>query len=134
MKAKYIIGLVIILVFAGWGITAFIETAVRYVPYDRAKVSERQVQVVGGIDFKSVVYDTEHGRMTFSIYEIDIPDEKIPDTLAIIYYGVVPGNFDQATSVMIRGKAAAEGFVAEQLLVKCPSKYQGMAPGESAGI
>ena len=44
----------------------------------------------------------------------------------VVYYGVVPGNFDQATSVLVRGKPEADGFVAEQLLVKCPSKYQGV--------
>jgi len=39
---------------------------------------------------------------------------------------VVPGNFDQATSVVLKGKPDNDGrFVAEQMLVKCPSKYQG---------
>ncbi|MFH2036524.1 MAG: cytochrome c maturation protein CcmE, partial [Candidatus Zixiibacteriota bacterium] len=43
----------------------------------------------------------------------------------VIYNGVVPGNFDQATSIVAVGKPGDEGFIADKLLVKCPSKYQG---------
>jgi cytochrome c-type biogenesis protein CcmE len=39
---------------------------------------------------------------------------------------VVPGNFEQATQVVVRGKQSSEGFIADKLLVKCPSKYQGL--------
>ena len=45
--------------------------------------------------------------------------------MKVIYSGIVPGNFDQATSVVLKGKSEGNTFVAEQILVKCPSKYQG---------
>jgi cytochrome c-type biogenesis protein CcmE len=38
---------------------------------------------------------------------------------------VKPGNFEQATSVVLKGKTEGDRFVADQMLVKCPSKYQG---------
>ena len=38
---------------------------------------------------------------------------------------MVPGNFDQATSVVAKGISNENEFVADKLLVKCPSKYQG---------
>ncbi|MCP4705350.1 MAG: cytochrome c maturation protein CcmE, partial [candidate division Zixibacteria bacterium] len=86
----------------------------------------RTVQVVGGIDFDNVNYDAENAELVFVIYDLEAEDPANPDRLKIIYEGVIPGNFDQATSVLVRGKPGPEGFVAEQLLVKCPSKYQGM--------
>jgi len=126
MKAKYIIGTVIILVFAAWGFSAFLETTVKYVSFAEAKESTRIVQVVGGIDFDSVNYDAEKSELTFTIFDLEAPDPSNPERMKIIYDGVVPGNFDQATSVLVRGKHGQDGFVADQLLVKCPSKYQGM--------
>ena len=126
MKAKYIIGTIIILVFTVWGFSAFLETTVRYVSFAEARMATRTVQVVGGIDFDNVEYDTENSELVFTIYDLEAPDPARPDRLKIIYNGVIPGNFDQATSVLVRGKPGPDGFVAEQLLVKCPSKYQGL--------
>ena len=132
MKAKYIIGTAIVLIFIVWGASAFLKTTVKYVSFDEAKQATRTVQVVGKIDFDDVTYDTDNNRLVFSIYELESESPAQSDRLRIVYYGVVPGNFDQATSVMIRGKPSSEGFVAEKLLVKCPSKYQGLN-GESQG-
>ena len=56
---------------------------------------------------------------------ISIEDEN-GDVMKVQFDGVRPGNFDQATSVVLKGKPNDEGaFVADQILVKCPSKYQG---------
>ena len=132
MKAKYIIGTVIVIVFIVWGASAFFKTTVKYVSFEEARAATRTVQVVGKIDFDDVSYDTDRNRLVFSIYELDSDTPAQSERMKIIYYGIVPGNFDQAASVMIRGKPGPEGFVAEKLLVKCPSKYQGLA-GESQG-
>jgi cytochrome c-type biogenesis protein CcmE len=125
MKAKFIIGGIIVIVFAIWGASAFLQTTVKYVSFDEARQADRTVQIVGGINFSSVIYDSEKNRLVFNIYDLETPEAHVPDQIEIIYYGVVPGNFEQATSVLVRGKPGSEGFVAEQLLVKCPSKYQG---------
>jgi cytochrome c-type biogenesis protein CcmE len=47
--------------------------------------------------------------------------------MPVIYRGVIPGNFDQATSIVAIGRYQGDHFEAEQLLVKCPSKYQAEA-------
>lgn len=126
MKAKYIIGTIIILVFAAWGFSAFLETTVKYVSFAEAREATRTVQIVGGIDFDNVNYDAENSELVFTIFDLEADDPADPERMKIIYDGVIPGNFDQATSVLIRGKPGSDGFVAEQLLVKCPSKYQGV--------
>jgi cytochrome c-type biogenesis protein CcmE len=49
------------------------------------------------------------------------------EVLPVEYRGVIPGNFDQATSIVAIGHYKDGTFAAEQLLVKCPSKYQAEA-------
>jgi len=126
MKAKYIVGGVIIAVFLVWGATAFINTTIQYVSLQEAAQSTRTVQVMGKIDFDRVNFNTDESRLEFEVYNAEADDMMSADRLPVIYYGVVPGNFDQATSVVLKGKPDNDGrFVAEQMLVKCPSKYQG---------
>jgi cytochrome c-type biogenesis protein CcmE len=105
---------------------SFMQTTVQYVEFETAAKTTRTVQVMGKIDFDVVEYDLDNQRLEFAIYD---PKAKAVDgarRLDVVYYGVVPGNFDQATSVVLKGKPDSTGmFVADQMLVKCPSKYQG---------
>ncbi len=126
MKTKIIIGLIIVLVFAVWGVTAFLDTTIKYVTFAEAKAAQKTVQVAGKIDFGSINYDNQKGCLTFTMIDMKNPDTLSAERMEIIYYGVVPSNFDHATSVLVRGKPSSDGFIAEQLLVKCPSKYQGL--------
>jgi cytochrome c-type biogenesis protein CcmE len=126
MKAKYIIGGIIIVAFLAWGASSFMKTTIQYVSLDEAAQAHRTVQVMGKIDFGAVKYDDQKSRLEFAIYDPDAADSLTARRLNVVYYGVVPGNFDQATSVVLKGKPGDEGaFVADQMLVKCPSKYQG---------
>ena len=46
--------------------------------------------------------------------------------MPVMYEGVKPGNFEEATEIVAIGSYRDGAFHAEQLLVKCPSKYQGV--------
>jgi cytochrome c-type biogenesis protein CcmE len=126
VKAKYIIGSIIVLAFMAWGVSAFFKTTVQYVSFADARTATRTVQVAGAVNQGNVSYDSDKEQLRFTIYEMDSTELSAPDSLIIVYHGVVPGNFDQATSVLVRGKAGDGVFRAEKLLVKCPSKYQGL--------
>jgi cytochrome c-type biogenesis protein CcmE len=125
VKAKYIIGSIIIVLFVVWGASAFLKTTVRYVSIEEARRATRVVQVMGKIDFDQVAYNSGASRLEFAIYDAQAPDKASAAHLKAVYYGVVPGNFEQATSVVLKGKSGGDVFVADQMLVKCPSKYQG---------
>lgn len=126
MNAKTIIGGVVILVFMVLGAFAFMKTTVRYVSIEQAQFSDETVQIMGKIDFDRVNYDAENTELHFAIYDVEAEDEATARRMPVVYGGVPPGNFDQATSVVLKGKSDGSGtFVAEQMLVKCPSKYQG---------
>ena len=125
MRAKYIIGGVVIVLFMVWGASAFFKTTIQYVSIDRAKKSDHMVQVMGKIDFDQVKYNADDSRLEFAIYDAEAESKVGATSMNVVYYGVVPGNFDQATSVVLKGQLDGDHFVASQMLVKCPSKYQG---------
>jgi cytochrome c-type biogenesis protein CcmE len=134
MKAKFIIGSIIILAAMAWGISSFMGSTVQYVSIAEARTADRSVQVLGKIDTDQVKYNTAESRLEFAIYDAEAADKAHAEHMKIIYYGTVPGNFDQATSVVCKGSNKEEGFVAEKLLVKCPSKYQGEGDAEYQDI
>ena len=125
MRIRFVIGGVVIALLIIWGAYAFLRTTVRYVPLEKALSAEHTIQVLGKIDRATVNYDAERSRLEFVIYDVDAEDEAAAERLSVVYHGSVPGNFDQATSVVLKGKGDNSVFVAEQMLVKCPSKYQG---------
>ena len=134
MKAKYIIGGIVIVLFVVWGASAFLKTTIQYVSIQEASRADRTVQVMGKIDFERVVYNADQSRLEFAIYDAEASDKATARSMNVVYYGVVPGNFDQATSVVLKGKADGDHFVADQMLVKCPSKYQGEGDQEYQDI
>jgi cytochrome c-type biogenesis protein CcmE len=125
MKAKYIIGVTIIVLFMVWGASAFFSSTVKYVSINEARNSQRTVQVMGKIDFEKVNYNASANRLEFTIYDAEAAEMAGASSMQILYNGVIPGNFDQAKSIVCKGKSDGNVFVADQLLVKCPSKYQG---------
>ncbi len=125
MNTRYIIGGLIVVVFIIWGAVAFMKTTIQYVSIAEAKTAIYNVQVIGKIDFDAVNYNTDESRLEFAIYDAESDEPNSAERMGVVYYGVVPGNFDQATSVVLIGKPEDSSFVADKMLVKCPSKYQG---------
>ncbi|HUU45472.1 MAG TPA: cytochrome c maturation protein CcmE [Acidobacteriota bacterium] len=124
MNKRYIIGIGIIVVCGVVAFSAFRGSLTPYVGFAEARQLDRPCQVMGAIDKENVRYDGQAGILYFTI----IDEEGA--TLPVAYRGVTPGNFDQATSVVCQGQYQQGAFTASQLLVKCPSKYQGL---EAAG-
>lgn len=118
MKPKYIIGLVIIvafIVFAGMNLK---KSLTPYVSLQDAKRTGAVVQVKG-----QRVPGTEEFNMESQIFHFEMTDEK-GEKFKVEYDGVKPSNFEQATEVVAIGRYNNGIFQAEQLLVKCPSKYE----------
>jgi cytochrome c-type biogenesis protein CcmE len=100
------------------------STSIKYVSLTDVAQSEGTVQVMGKIDFAAVRYDADNSRLIFDI--TDLEDQSSNRRLKVVYAGVVPGNFEQATSVVAKGQYRDGALQADELLVKCPSKYQGL--------
>jgi len=121
-KHLYLLGGVLLLGFAGFSLSSFKETLTPYVSYQEARAANRLVQVAGGLVKSSGRYDRVTGMLHFTLREAETHA-----ALPVRYKGVKPANFEDAISIVAIGRYDREDqeFVADQLLVKCPSKYQG---------
>ena len=116
----YMVGGVLIVAFLAYGATSFKSNLTPYVSFEEAQKSARKVQVAGGLvpDSTSYIEDTE--MLQFGMVE------ENGDTMTVLYEGIKPGNFEEATQIVAIGTYSDGALHANQLLVKCPSKYQGL--------
>lgn len=119
----YLLGGVLLVAFAGFALSSFQESLTPYVSYQQAMAAERTVQVAGALEQGTSAYDLESENLRFTLR-----DEKSDDLMRVRYAGLKPANFEDAISIVAIGRwdAATEEFHADKLLVKCPSKYQGV--------
>ena len=121
MNLKVLAALALVVVAVVVGITSFKKTVTPYISFAEARHASGLVQVNGVLADKQYVLKQEEQYLSFRLR-----DEK-GEILPVEYRGVIPGNFDQATSIVAIGRYHDGTFAAEQLLVKCPSKYQAEA-------
>ena len=117
MKAKYITGIIIIAAFIVFAGLTFQKSLTPYVSFADAKKTQSTVQV------KGVRVDNGHFDMEKETFNFKLADDK-GEKFNVVYKGVKPSNFEQATEVVAIGRFNNGIFEAEQLLVKCPSKYE----------
>jgi len=127
-KYRMIIGLAVIVIFGGLGIWSLVGSATPYVGFEQARSLGSRVQVLGKVDHGGSVYDDKTGVFTFFI------SDENGDRMQVDFYGTKPGNFEQAESVVCMGSFSNGTFQAKELLVKCPSKYQGAEVQKSDNI
>lgn len=123
-KLSYGFGALLLVAFAAFSAQSFNDSLTPYVPYDEARrAGERTVQVAGGLMAGSSRYDEIAHALHFTL-----TDPESGDALPVRYEGLKPANFEEAISIVAIGRydAAGELFHADKLLVKCPSKYQGV--------
>ncbi|MDY6838629.1 MAG: cytochrome c maturation protein CcmE [Thermodesulfobacteriota bacterium] len=124
MKKSYIIGALVIAAAGVMAMQSFKSTLTAYVTVREAKASKRPVQVAG-VAVKDT-YDVKTNNLVFTLRE-DGGDEMVVE-----YDGPRPGNFDNVTKVVAIGtyEPSTQVFEAKELLVKCPTKYEGRVKGE----
>jgi cytochrome c-type biogenesis protein CcmE len=128
LKPLHIAGIGIILIAILYGVFGFKDAFRSYThSVSEATSSSRSVQLAGFLG-STGEYDVD-GRWTF------ILEDENGEQVKVVSAEPRPANFEQAISIVAVGHYdAAEGaFMAESLLVKCPSKYQEVA-GSSASF
>ena len=116
----YAVGGVLVVAFLAYGTTSFKSNLTPYVSFDEATESGRKVQVAGGLVENSTKYIDATEELRFDMVE------ENGSTMTVVYKGIKPGNFEEAIQIVAVGAYSEGQFHAEQLLVKCPSKYQGL--------
>ncbi len=121
MKKKYyVFAFLGLLIFLALSFFAFKKSLTPYVSFEFAKKSKKIVQIAGTLEKNSIKYDEKNSNLNFIMKE-----KEGNGLMEISYKGPKPLNFEDATSIVAIGTYDGNIFLAKQLLVKCPSKYQG---------
>ena len=127
MKAKYIIGGVVIAAFVVFGAISFMQNNIAYVSAKVAEQTHRTVQVKGSwVKTMKTFYDPTTN--TFHFYMVDDHHTILPVVLA----GAKPNNFEIAPNIVAKGRYEDGVFQATNVLTKCPSKYQSKTGPEAS--
>jgi cytochrome c-type biogenesis protein CcmE len=127
MNLKVMIAVVLLAAAAAVGVTSFKKTMTPYIGFAEARTASGLVQVNGKLADKDYVLKPQEQFLSFKLRD------EHGEVMPVEYRGVIPGNFDQAVSVVAIGKYQGDHFEAQQLLVKCPSKYQAEADKAAKG-
>lgn len=114
----------LIAAFVAFGAGAFKSSLTPYVSFEAARSTRNAVQVAGSLVPHSTRFDSAQGMLLFALAD------ETGDVLAVSYKGTKPGNFEEATQIVAIGRFNGSELEAERLLVKCPSKYQGVEEKE----
>jgi cytochrome c-type biogenesis protein CcmE len=132
MKNKgAVIGLIIIVAALAFSALAFKNNLVNAVPFAEAmKATDSDVQIMGAPLAGTMSYDNSLHALRFDL------KDATGQIMHVTYNGPKPEDLDSAMSKAVAINAqgtydpARHVFVADNLLVKCPSKYQGQGTTE----
>ncbi|MDX1379038.1 MAG: cytochrome c maturation protein CcmE [Anaerolineales bacterium] len=154
---KFVIGGFLILgavVFLIWSSTA--ATSEYFLTVDElneksASVSDRNVRLSGAVIGDTIQYDAESLTLTFEIAHVPGDQALIEDEggleealhmavmdpsrsrVTVQYEGPLPDLLRHEAQAIVTGKLGQDGvFYADELLLKCPTKYEEAVPEQSA--
>lgn len=111
----------------------------------------RRVTVSGAVLGDTIAYDTSVPRVTFTIAEVPADQKEVDragglaavlhaavsdpaaSRLEVVYDGAKPDLLTNEAQAIIRGRLGDDGrFHADELLLKCPSRYEEAVPTQAA--
>jgi cytochrome c-type biogenesis protein CcmE len=118
MKTIHIIALVAIAVAVG----ILVSVAGDFGTYsnfdDVLKAPDQTHQIVGTLVVdKPIAFDAQSGEFTFSM------KDKNGIEKPVVFHGAKPQDFERTEQIVLTGRLDGERFLAEDMLLKCPSKY-----------
>lgn len=127
MKTSHIIGIVIIAVAIGIIITTAGDAS-SYVTFDKAQEmavegNGNSIHVVGELkkdNGQIVGIQPSSDKLSFSFIMIDENKKE----QKVFYNEPMPADFQRSEKVVVIGSYKEDLFVADKILMKCPSKYQ----------
>ena len=118
MKPKTIIGLILIVGFSSMLFLNFGQQVGGYMNFEEAQETGAKAHVVGmWVDQESFKYDASSNVFTFHMHD------DAGNVREVRYGNPKPANFEDAEKLVIEGVSEGEHFIAQNILVKCPSKY-----------
>ncbi|SMO85331.1 cytochrome c maturation protein CcmE domain-containing protein [Fodinibius sediminis] len=117
MKPKLIIGIIAIVGFTSLLMYNFGNSISTYVNFEQA-ADMNSAHVVGTWDdSRDYGFSMESKQFTFYM------KDEAGNVRRVVYPKSKPNNFEQADRLVVIGKIEGEVFYADEMLMKCPSKY-----------
>ena len=118
MKRTHIAIIVVIAIAIG-AIIASINDASTYVGFNEAQSTPgTKYTVIGELDLNAPM-NFDARKQTFVFHAID----KDGKSSKVVYNQPKPQDFERSEEITMKGYATDSAFVAEEILMKCPSKY-----------
>ncbi|MGB3946543.1 MAG: cytochrome c maturation protein CcmE [Bacteroidia bacterium] len=129
MKKVHIIGIIIIAIAIGAILTTLNNTSTYASFAEAAEAPDNEFHVVGKFNKeKESVYNPQVNANVFTFYMIDNKGEE----KKVILNKNKPQDFERSEQIVLIGKMQGQEFVASDILMKCPSKYNDGKPQETA--
>ena len=118
MKPKTIVGLVVMVGFGGLLFLNFGQQVGGYMTFEEAEAAGTTAHVVGTwAEDRPIDYNPAQNVFTFHM------EDEAGTVRKVRYAAPKPANFAEAEQLVVQGRIKNGAFVAEHILVKCPSKY-----------
>jgi len=154
---KFIIGGIVIVAAIIYLMVSSLQANVQYfLTVDEAiekqlagELTGRNIRLSGAVLGESIQYNMETLELSFTIVhvpaDIELVDEEgglaaalhkavmdpTRSQLDVVYYGARPDLLQNEAQAILTGEFVAEGvFEADELLLKCPTKYEGSVPDQ----
>ena len=154
---KFIIGGVIIVAAIVYLMVSSLQANVQYFltvdevveKQQDGDLDGRNIRISGAVLGDSIEYDMETLELSFTIVHVPADNELIEDEgglagalhnavmdptrskLRIVYSGPMPDLLQNEAQAILTGRVLASGiFEADELLLKCPTKYEGTVPDQ----
>ena len=155
-RGKFIIGGILILATVVFLVVSSTAAGVQYYSTVDELFSQgeaaigRPSQVIGAVIGDTISYDAEDLTLVFTVAHMPADDEILEDEgglaaalfdavndptrtqMEVVYYGVKPDLLQHEAQAILTGKLGEDGiFYADELLLKCPSKYEEADPQQA---
>ena len=139
MKAKFLLGgsliaaAVILLIATNMASTMQYFLTVTQLRDRGSSLIDRGVRVSGAVIYESTLYEMRKGEPHLEFDIVDTEDQIGKQTpLRIVYHGPKPDLLQPHAQAIVEGKLTAAGtFTADNVLLKCPTRYEEQFPEQA---
>ena len=130
MKKIHIIGIVIIALCIGAIFTTLSDSSTYADFSEAAKEPNSEFHVVGKLNKeKETIYNPQANANLFTFFMVDNKGTE----KKVILHKSKPQDFERSEQIVIIGQCVGDEFHANEILMKCPSKYNDGKPVASNG-
>jgi cytochrome c-type biogenesis protein CcmE len=154
---KFIIGGIVIVAAIIYLMVSSLQANVQYFltvdevlkKQNAGELTGRNIRLSGAVLGDSIKYDMDNLELSFTIVQVPADIKLVEEEgglaaalhnavmdptrsqLQVVYYGAKPDLLQNEAQAILTGKLVGEGvFEADELLLKCPTKYEGSVPDQ----